>query len=339
MVEASSIIDVRLPVRSVSFEALRDLLIAIEPFVPIRYTDALSLVIDKRAIVSADGENLKKSGFYHYWSALRILGFIEQASTYTLTSRGRTLLANAQPATPLTITEKRLFREAMLASTELWENFFFLFTGQRIPTQHPEIGGTIAFTPVTPKSYMHTKKYRGYKLRSSRLPDVVIPEDPRIYQIVVAGLRRWGLQCNLVDEIFPPTTSQEYKDVTSFMYLIDPDKDSKLHFSTFTSILQKYRNYGSNPYKQTTTFNIPELLSVLCPAEGIRLTTAQHTLMEWITHNKRYTVLQRPSVGLIEEQQGYRNRQRIKQSQPWLVKEGLIYTSLLVQTTIFDEKV
>jgi hypothetical protein len=235
----------------------------------------------------------------------------------------------------LSVEEKAIFREGMLSSQEIWGNFFVLFTGQRIPSQKPVIGNVVTFRPLPAKKYKKSQ-YRSYEIHSLFVDHVIIPDDARVCQMIINGLRRWGQQCDLIDEIFPQTTVQSF-DGMSFMYLIDSQKEALLDLVEFTSILKRYQKYGQLLFDSTIRFNIPELLVNLCPKEGIRLSKAQYFLRRWVSYYYQDAAIERPSMGLIEEQRGSRNIKKLEQSQPWLEKDNFSYTTLLVRKRLFDE--
>jgi hypothetical protein len=324
-------IDHTLPVRGVPFESLRDLLVSVAPRGVIQYTDALNLVIEKEIILSAHGKRLRKSAFYHYWTALRMLGMIEQepaTKRYRLASRGTHLIEVAgKHGTPLNKEEQAIFRQGMLANQRIWDNFLVLFTGQCALTQTPQVGDRVTFAPMQPKGYM---LYSPHVLNPITL-------DAGVTQAIIFGLRRWGQQCGLIDEIFPPTTTQASKNVSSFMYLVDNRKDAELTLYDFTKLLVEYQRYGQVLYDSTIRFNIADLLTQLCPNEGIHLATATNLLVEWLAHFRQHASIERPSSGLVEEQRGHRNSGRTRESQPWLVKNGLVYTTLFVRRQILSE--
>src|SRR5205807_485964 len=101
----------------------------------------------------------------------------------------------------------------------------------------------------------------------------------------------------LIDEIYPPTTSPSFRDASSFMYLIDTEKDTELGVADFTTILQRYIQHGQTLYESTIRFSIPDLLVRLCPQEGIRLATARKLLTAWISNHRQDAAIERPSIG------------------------------------------
>jgi len=334
-------IDPTLPVRGVPFNSLHKLMIALYSSMPIRYTDALKAVVEDNIVSSVKGEPLKKSSFYHYWWALRLLGLIrlnDENQLYYLTSSGQSLI-RLEPSTEddkLSLPVKDIFREGMLTSHEIWRNFLVLFTGQLEPTKDIEYGGIVSFNPIPATKYKKPTTYRGYAVYSSKLENLEIPIEPRVYQFIVSGLRRWGQQCGLIDEIFPPITSRKFPNITSFMYLIDNDKERNLNYDDFTEFLRKYEHCATRIFETTSRFSIPELLSILCPGEAIHLTTAQRLLEKWVSKYSHHVALERPSIGLIEEQKGKRNKERLNHSQPWLLINGKVYTTMLVRTNILE---
>lgn len=327
----SFIIDPKLPVRGVPFTSLRDLLISVASLMPMRYTDASKLVVEENIILSAQGESLKKSAFYHYWTALRELDFIKQTATrrsYELTSRGNQLVSSGKVGEPLLSNEEKiLFREGMLSNQHIWENFFFLFTGQCTPTKHPKIGHPVAFVPSGRKTYA---------LHSSFVSETISLNASKTLSIIF-GLRRWGQQCDLIDEIFPPTTFQPYRNNSSFMYLVDIDKDESLSVDRLTGLLRKYQSQAQRFYGSTWRFDIPNLLTKICTQEGIRLFKLQDVLLKWLSKYRYQATIERPSSGLTEGQRGHRHSKRVNQSQPWLIKNNMAYTILFVHNDVLKE--
>jgi hypothetical protein len=326
-------IDPTLPIRGMPFTSLKQLLYHINTHMPIRYSDALTLVTENRVILSARGEPLKKSAFYHYWTALRMLGLIAQELTtkhYVLTERGKQLIrVYGSSNDALTQEEQALFREGMLGNLDIWSNFLILFTGQISPTLNPSTGHFVIFRPV-----------QGGKKYEIRSPFVEEPIEivGSTTQSIIFGLRRWGQQCGLIDEVFPPANMDLYTYGTSFMYLIDHRKDSNITVSNITPIIRKLIGIGKRLPGSVIQFNIPKILTNLCVEEGIKLSTAQELLNGWALKHSHDVAIERPSSGLVDEQRGRRNKSRVEASQPWIVRNGLIYTTLLVNEALLSEE-
>ena len=331
-------LDPKLPVRGIDFNNLIILLHAVNSLTPIRYTDALSLVTERKVIVSSKnpGEALKKSSFYHHWAALKLLGLIDQLPNrlYDLSDRGHHLV-EVTPQDEMNYAAKSIFREGMLTNADIWENFWILFTCQTTPTLKPQIGHIVAFRPTSSTTYEKTSNTRHYVIEGTCQPYRIEPSDARIYQVVISGFRRWAEQCGLVDEIFPPTTSRLFHGISSFMYLIDVEKEAKLTTDTITEFISKNQDIADPILSNTLRFDIPDLLARICSSEGIRLALCQRLLLDWVDKNKQTVALERPSLGLIEVQRGKRNPRSTERSQPWLTRKELKYTTLLVSRAAF----
>jgi len=334
--EASISIDLKFPARFISLASLRDLIHSIKDKFPIRYTEALNYITSNKIITSRSNEAIKKSTFYHYWSAALILGFIHQmdvGKSYKLSELGYKLVTQSNPGSQsLNEAEKRLAREGMLLSQGIWNNFLVFFTGNLTPSLNPAIGKYVSYKP---ESYNTKTNTRIYSIYSSALDVHWSTEDSRFYQMAIAGLRRWGQQCSLIDEIFPPITMSKTFGNTSFMYLIDTEKQNMTP-EEFHRILLKYRVYGKPLIGGMITFDIPELLSSICLYEGLELHHTRSLLIKWINAHPQMALLDRPSVGLVEAQQGTRNKERIADSQPWLYNDGYTYTRLITNQRVFD---
>lgn len=328
IVEAHKI-DPKLTVRGVSFESLRNLLHNVYQLTPVRYTDALNLVSNKGIILSQKGEKLTKSGFYHYWNALQHLGLIEQSKPlkrYNLTELGHRLINAANNnENRLSDEEQSIFREGILANKLIWENFLFLFTGEKLPNTRPLIGNRVLFVPEGRKSYI---------LKSPFVKEKIILDYSQSLSIIF-GLRRWGQQCKLFDEIFLPTSNTKYPAGTSFMYLLDFERTSITN-DEFTEFISKNRSQATSMQGTTLKFNISLLLTEICIQEGLLLEVAQSKLREWLNKHKFAAAVERPSQGLIEEQRGMRNRDAVRRKQPWFYKDGHTYTTLLLQENVLN---
>lgn len=339
MLNAANLIDVTTPIRGLPFASLRDLVVYLATFGPIRYSSALDLVTNQGIIMSArkPGEKLKKSSFYHYWKALEILGFIKSSSEdklYRLTERGHDLARLATKGAQLGFEEQITFRHAMLDSNVIWKNFLSLFTGSVTPISPLPLGNRVSFIPL-PAAQLKRSKYRRVSISSPFLDTDIVLMDGRIPQVIVTGLRQWGLQCNLIDEIVPPSTSIQFRGISELMYLLDENK-LQLSEEGFADIFKQYAKFGTILLETMIRFDLPELLSLMCLNEGLKLATAQRLLTSWIARTQKDVALERPSRALVENQWGSRHKSIRDPRQPWLTINGVVYTTLLAKRSLFE---
>lgn len=324
--------------RGLPFTSLRDLVIYLAEYGPIRYTIALDLVTKQGIIPSAKktGEKLKKSSFYHYWKALEILGLIQvspQDKLYRLTEQGVNLARIATEGGELSFEEKRTFRHAMLGSSVVWKNFLSLFTGSVTRVDPVPLGYPVSFNPLPP-AQLKRSKYRRVSISSAFLDTEILLMDGRLPQVIVTGLRQWGLQCDLIDEIVPPSTSLQFRGVSEFMYLLD-EKKLQATDDDFVNVIRQYVSSGTVLLDTMIRFDIPELLSLICLSEGVKLVVAQRLLSNWIVYNQKDVALERPSRALIENQRGPRHKIIRDSKQPWLAFNGIVYTTLIAKRSLF----
>jgi hypothetical protein len=340
LLSADSLIDVKAPIRGVPFASLRDLVVYLSTYGPVTYTTALDLVTKQGIITSvkSPGTKLRKSSFYHYWKALDILQFINASpddKLYRLTPDGERLAKSASSGAVLSPQEKLIFRHAMLKSRIVWRNFLSLFTGSITPIAPLPLGNRVSFKPLPSARLKRSEKYRRVSISSPHLDKDIDQLDGRLPQMIVTGLRQWSLQCDLIDEIVPPSTSTHFAGVSEFMYLLD---ESKLEWDTtdFAMAFRRYAKFGTVVLDSILRFDIPELISNLCLREGIKVSAAQKFLVSWISQSQHDIALERPSRALVDNQRGRRNKVIRDPRQPWLVINGAVYTTMLAKRTLFD---
>jgi len=268
----------------VSFLALRELLFYIA-----RHSDGLrAKEIDTWAqeiarLQTREGKVVSKTTVYHYRNTLLHLGIVQRQSGRYLINREKLLVKQLlevlTPGTPsLSLEERKLFAELIIANTECRRCFFDIF----MPDAQTEYDLETWIQKGKPVVWERITALEGRfeRIYNREYPEKALwlrTEDER--QAILYGVRYWARnELGFLDELF-------LEDIGGLMFpvhLTGPVPDSRI-------ILCLKRNI--DPAKEWTIFSVRKLAATWGPEYRISLERLYKTLL-WVYRNfVRYVVL------------------------------------------------
>ena len=253
--------------KETNLSKIRDILLLIEKYNGLRYTEIADIGVKEGIFIKKDGTPLAKSPIYHCIRAALKLGLITQnkSKKYLVNwnkPEVRKLIKLRQYLAPLNKEEELIFQKLIIDNPDCREAFFWIFMGKKEFSwkNFVEHGKVVYIFPtvIEMKGGKQKRKVRTKKYINMETGDQIVLETPIERMAVEWGLQLWGRECSLIEEV--------YIDETRHI-LYPLDRTLSLEFDYFLKkFLQLYRPFPNSDWSffpiDLTIFELAPLLRV-----------------------------------------------------------------------------
>ncbi len=250
--------------KEVPLSKIRDILLLIEKYNGLRYTEIANRGIEEGIFVKKEGAPLAKTPIYHCIRTALKLQLIKQntnrkyVSNMDKTEVHKLIELNRYLA-PLNIEEKLIFQKILIDNPDCREAFFWIFMGKKAFSWDDFIkyGEVVSILPVMVEMELKKKRRKMWTKRyvNEKTGDQIILKTPIERMAIEWGLQLWGRECSLIEEIY-------IDEKRHIVYPLNP-LSSPLRFE---DLLDKFLQlYRPSPHSKWTFFPIDLTIFELAP--------------------------------------------------------------------------